>query len=163
MTNSTKKSKIFISIIGILLVINIGVVSFLLLNKKSSKHEKRPDRKTMISNFLKTELDFDSAQLLKYDSLSNRHKEIIKKMYDSLKVSKDSQFRQLTAGDFSDSIMDAVASQSGAHQKAMELQMFTHLKNIRLLCKPAQIHAFDSLFVKVLNRRGGEEKKQQPK
>ncbi len=77
-------------------------------------------------------------------------------MFDSLRSSKDSQFKQLTANDFSDSVMTSVAEQSAASQKMMELQMFAHLKNVRMLCKPGQLSKFDSLFVKVLNRRGGE-------
>jgi hypothetical protein len=54
-----------------------------------------------------------------------------------------------------------VADQSAASQKMMELQMFNHLKNVRMLCKPEQLPKFDSLFVKILNKRGGEGRKKQ--
>ena len=80
-------------------------------------------------------------------------------MFDGLRSSKDNQFKQLTAGNFSDSVMNSVADQSAASQKIMELQMFSHLKNIRMLCTPEQLPKFDSLFVKILNRRGGEGRK----
>ena len=83
----------------------------------------------------------------------------MKKMFDSLRSSKDKQFKELTAADFSDSVMNSIADQSAATQKTMELQMFNHLKNVRLLCTPEQLPKFDSLFVKMLNRRGGEGRK----
>lgn len=159
MINKQNRSKVFLMIIGILLVANIAMLSFLILKKDGNKHENRPDRKTMISNFLKNEIGFNSGQLQQYDTLSTFHRENIKKMFENLRSSKDNQFKQLTAGNFSDSVMNNVADQSAASQKIMELQMFNHLKSIRLLCTPEQLPKFDSLFVKVLNRRGGEGRK----
>lgn len=156
MIKKENRSKVYLTIIAILLVANLSMVYFFLMKKDNHKQEKRPDRRTMISNFLKTEIGFDTVQLQQYDTLSIRHKEGMKKMFDSLRSAKDKQFKKLTAGGFSDSIMNAVADQSAANQKMMELQMFSHLKNVRMLCKPEQLPKFDSLFVKVLNRRGGE-------
>jgi len=161
MINDKNRSKVLITIIGILLVANIALVSFFLLKKDGGKPEKRPDRKTMIANFLKEEIGFSTLQLQQYDSLSTGHSERIKNMFDSLRSNKDKQFKLLAAADFNDSVMNNIAEQSGATQKMMELKMFNHLKKIRLLCTPEQLPAFDSLFVKVLNRRSGETRKKQ--
>ena len=157
MLKKENRAKAYLSIIAILLVANIAMVYFFLMKKDDHKQEKqRPDRRTMIGNFLKTEIGFDTVQLQQYDTLSIKHKEGMKNMFDSLKSSKDKQFKKLTAANFSDSVMIAVAEQSAVNQKTMELQMFNHLKNVRMLCKPEQLPTFDSLFVKVLNRRSGE-------
>ena len=159
MINKQNRSKVFLAIIGILLVANIALVSFFLLKKDNCKHEKRPDKKAMISAFLKNEIGFDTVQLKQYDTLSDRHKENMKGMMDSLRTPKDQQFKELAAANFSDSVMNNMAGQSATAQKAIELQMFNHLKNIRLLCTPQQLPKFDSLFGKVFNRRGGDGKK----
>jgi hypothetical protein len=160
MINTKNKSKVFLTIIGILLVANIAMVSFFLMKKDGEKHEKqRQDRRAMIANFLKTEIGFDSIQLQQYNTLSVRHKESVKKMFDSTHSGKDKQFAELAASDFSDSAMNIIADRSAATQRAMELKMFAHLKNVRMLCTPDQIAKFDSLFVKVLNRRNGEGRK----
>jgi Spy/CpxP family protein refolding chaperone len=161
MINDQNRSKVLITIIGILLVANIALVSFFLLKKDGGKPEKRPDRKTMIANFLKEEIGFSTLQLQQYDSLSTGHSERIKNMFDSLRSNKDKQFKLLALANFSDSAMNHIAEQSGETQKMMELKMFNHLKKIRLLCTPEQLPAFDSLFVKVLNRRNGEARKKQ--
>ena len=164
MINKQNRSKVFLLIIGILLIANIVMLSFFIMKKDSGKPEKRPDRKAMIADFLKKEIGFNETQLKQYDTLSDKHREGIKKMFDSLRSSKDNQFKLLTAGNFSDSVMNSIADQSAASQKIMELQMFSHLKNVRMLCTPEQLPKFDSLFVKVLNRRGGEGRKgDQPK
>lgn len=161
MINKQNRSKVFLAIIGILLVANIAMVSFFLMKKDGDKHEKRPDRRTMIASFLKTEIGFDTAQLRQYDTLSIRHKENMKEMFDSSRSTKDKQFKELTAADFSDSVMNSIADRSAAVQKNIELKMFNHLKNVRLLCKPQQLPKFDSLFVKILNRKGGDGRKKE--
>jgi len=159
MINKQNRSKVFLVIIGILLVANIAMVSFFLLKKDGGKRDKKPEWKTVISGFLKNEIGFDTVQLKQYDSLSDRHKDNMKNLMDSLRSTKEKQFKELAAVNFSDSAMNAVADRSAATQKTMELKMFNHLRNIRLLCKPEQLPKFDSLFGKVLNRRGGENKK----
>lgn len=161
MIKEQNRSKILITIIGILLVANIALVFFFLFKNDGIKHEKRSDRITMITNFLKKEIGFSADQLQQYDTLSNKHRENMKAMFDSLRSSKGKQFKQLTAGDFSDSVINSVADQSALSQKLMELHMFNHLKSIRNLCTPSQLPKFDSLFVKILNRRTGEGRKYQ--
>jgi Spy/CpxP family protein refolding chaperone len=155
------RSKILITIIGILLIANIALVSFFLLKKDERKHDKRMDRKTVIGNFLKDEIGFNEAQMQQYDSMSTWHSKYMKTMFEANRNSKDKQFKELTAADFSDSVMNRIAEQSAASQKALELQMFGHLKNIRSLCTPEQRPKFDSLFVKILNKRNGEGRKKQ--
>lgn len=161
MIKEQNRSKVLITIIGILLVANIALVSFFLFKNDGIKYEKRSDRITMITNFLKKEIGFSADQLQQYDTLSNKHRENMKAMFDSLRSSKGKQFKQLTAGDFSDSVINRVADQSALSQKLMELHMFNHLKSIRNLCTPSQLPKFDSLFVKILNRRTGEGRKYQ--
>jgi len=159
MINTQNKNKIFVAIIVMLMIANIVLVSFFLMKKDTGKRYKHEDRKAMIANFLKSEIGFNTAQLQRYDTLSNNHRDNIKKMFDSLRSSKDKQFKQLAADNFTDSVMNSVADQSAVSQKLMELKMFNHLKNIRSLCTPDQLPKFDSLFVKVLNKRGGEGRK----
>lgn len=161
MINKQNRSKVFLAIIGILLVANIAIVSFLLLKKDGGKRDKKSEWKTVISGFLKNEIGFDTLQLNQYYLLSDRHKDSMKKMMDSLRNTKEKQFKELAVANFSDSAMNVVADRSAFTQKTMELRTFNHLKNIRLLCKPEQLPKFDSLFGKLLNRRGGDTKKKQ--
>jgi Spy/CpxP family protein refolding chaperone len=159
MINPQNRNKIFIAIIVMLMIANIILVSLFLLKGDGTKRDRHQDRKVMIANFLKTEIGFSAQQLQQYDTLSDKHRDNIKAIFDSLKSSKDKQFKQLVAGNFTDSVMNTVADQSAISQKTMELKMFNHLKNIRMLCTPEQLPKFDSLFVKVLNKRGGEGRK----
>lgn len=158
MITQQNKSKVLISIIGILLLANIALVSFFLLKKDERKHDKRMDRKTVIGNFLKKEIGFNDAQMLQYDSMSTGHSKYMKTMFETSRNSKDKQFKELTAANFSDSVMNSIADLSAASQKSLELQMFNHLKQVRSLCTAEQLPKFDSLFVKVLNKRGADKR-----
>ena len=56
-------------------------------------------------------------------------------------------------GDFNDSSMQKLGDESAANHKTMEINKLSHIKNIRALCKPNQLAAFDSLFTKVFGRK----------
>ena len=61
MINKQNRSKVFLLIIGILLIANIVMLSFFIMKKDSGKPERRPDRKAMIADFLKKEIGFNRA------------------------------------------------------------------------------------------------------
>jgi periplasmic protein CpxP/Spy len=153
------KLKILSLIIAILLIANI-VLLLLFFKKDSSAVHGKQDRKAYIATFLKTEIGFDNDQLEKFDSLSNQHQQMIENIFNKNGVKKEVQFKQLVANNFSDSSISLLADKAAATQKITNGMMFTHFKNIRLLCKPTQLATFDSLFGKVLSRhKGGDKKK----
>ena len=158
MVYNQKERKVFIVVIAILLIANITMLTFLVQQNRSEKQDGRQNKKAMVTGFLKNEIGFSQQQLAQYDTLSNRHREKITRLYDSARNRKNEQFKKLAAIDFSDSSIDQEATQSAALQKSMEVQMFSHFKNIRQLCTPAQLAKFDTSFYKVFNKRGERKK-----
>ena len=72
-TNNPNQRKVFLIAITILLAVNMVLLSFLLYKKEGNgKVHNRPDRKTMISNFLKNDIGFDQNQLLQYNKWNNK-------------------------------------------------------------------------------------------
>lgn len=157
--NNPNQRKVFLIAITILLSVNIALLTFLLVNKDGKRQGQRPDRKAMISNFLKNDVGFNQQQLLQYDTTSNLYRSKVKRLFENIGTNKNEQLKKLVAGNFSDSIIQLLGEQSAANNKIMEVNMFTHIKNIRQLCKPAQLPTFDSLFNKVFGRRNEGEKK----
>jgi len=153
-TNNTNQRKILLISFTILLAVNIVLLSFLLFKKEgSSKEHNRPDRKAMISNFLKTDVGFDQNQLLQYDTASNMYRSKMKSLFESLGTNKNDQLKKLVEGNFNDSVIQKLGEESAANHKTMEANKLVHIRNIRALCKPNQLAAFDSLFTKVFGRR----------
>lgn len=147
------RNKILLLIIGVLLLTNIVLVSFLLINKPSSKRGSRGDRSTMIASFLQKEIGFNPQQLKQYDSLSEPNRNMVKAMYDTLGNYKENQFKKLTIDNFSDTAIINTANDIAVKQKEIEIVLYKHFKEIRTLCTPQQQPVFDSLFYKVLNRK----------
>jgi len=164
MINKENKSKVFLSIIAILVIANIIMIALFLQKKEAPvKQSYRQNKKAYITAFLQKDIGFDQQQLQQFDTLSNQHQERTSGMYEIIKGNKEEQFKQLVAGNFTDSTINAVADQSAATQKIMEVISFNHLKNLRLICKPDQLQKFDAMFGKVLNRRGDGKKKNDSK
>lgn len=157
--NTQPKSKILLIIIGILLVANLVLLSFFMINKPAAKKGMRGDRKAMIAEFLQKEIGFNQQQLQQYDSLNQQHRTKVKAMFDEVRNDKENQFKQVTSANFSDSSIINTAALSAGRQKEIEIVMFKHFKDIRNLCTPQQQPKFDSLFYKVLNKKNDERKK----
>jgi len=151
------RTKIFILLIAILLIANSVLLVLYFQQSSSNKQHKRQDRKAYIAAFLKKDIGFSQEQLVKYDTLSDKHRKKISLLFDQQRANKAVQFKQLVMAGFSDSSINTEAEASAATQKNAEVLFITHMKNIRLLCTPQQLPAFDTLFVKVITRRGGDE------
>lgn len=152
-------SKLFLAIIGILLVTNIAMLIFFLKGKPAERNGMRAGKKAMMMTFFQNEIGFSQQQLVQYDSLNEQHRRRVRAMFEAARKEKEGQFKEMAASNFSEQAIDSIASLSAGKQKAMEAEIFYNYKNIRNICQPAQLPAFDSLFYSVLNKRPEERKK----
>ncbi len=159
MIEKTYKSKLLLIIIGILLLSNIVLLSFLMLNKPTPKRGMRGDRYALISNFLKIDMGFSKEQLQQYDTLNAHYRKTIKAMFDSVRDEKENHLKDLSSTHFSDSAITATATLSVSKQKDIEVVIFRHFKDIRSMCTPEQQPKFDSLFYKALSQKNESQKK----
>ena len=157
------KSKLYLLIIGILLITNAAMLFIYLKDCGRDAGKPRPrnnnDRTAMMKEFLQKEVGFDSLQIKQYDTLSRQFKERSKAEYDSLKNTKEGQFKELGNKAFSDSAIAAMANVSGEKQKAMELKLLNHFASIRRLCTADQLIKFDTSFYKIWSKKKKPEDK----
>jgi len=155
------KSKLYLLIIGILLITNIAMLFFFLGDKDGGKKGggHGPDRGAMMKDFLKTDIGFNDQQLQQYDTLSKQHKDNMKAQFDSLRSNKEEQFKELGSKGFSDSAIFDMINKSSERQKVMELQMLNHFAAIRKICTAEQQPKFDSLFYKIWSKKKKPEEK----
>ena len=162
------KSKLYLLIIGILLITNIAMLFIYLKDcghesGKPKQARNNNDRTAMMKEFLQKEVGFDSLQIQQYDTLSKQFKERSKAGYDSLRNGKEEQFKELGNKAFSDSAIAAMANVSGDKQKAMELKLLNHFATIRKLCTPDQLIKFDTSFYKIWSKKKKPEEKKEDK
>ncbi|MEO7263901.1 MAG: hypothetical protein ABIW38_03265 [Ferruginibacter sp.] len=150
------KSKMLILFIAILFVANMVTLYLLFANKPVMK--ERTDRKANTIAFLRDSVGFDSSQLVLYDSLSSRHKRGVKIIFEDMGRRREITFKTLATVGFSDSAIATNAASLSEQQKDIEVTMLHHLKDIRSLCTPAQLVAFDAGFYKLIARRSESKK-----
>ncbi len=159
MTPTNNQRKVFITIIAILLLANIAMIGFILKSKGPLDQAKRPDKKEMITAFLKNDVGFSQQQLVQFDSLNSQHRQKMGGLSDSARNSKNAELHHLAADNFSDSAIELAIEKSCTVQKPVERQMLSYIKSIRQLCTTDQLPAFDSLYVKIFTRRGNGKRK----
>jgi periplasmic protein CpxP/Spy len=154
------KSKLYLLIIGILLITNIVMLFFLLDNKTGDKRGNRGgNRGAMMKGFLQKEIGFNDQQLQQYDTLSKQQREKMKADFEAIKNNKEKQFKELGSKGFSDSVIADIVNQSAEKQKTMEMQMLNHFAEIRKICTAEQQPKFDSLFYKIWSKKKTPEEK----
>lgn len=149
------KSKLYLLIIGILLITNIAMLFFFLDNKDKGKRppNRGNDKSAMMKEFLKKDVGFTEQQLLQYDTLSKQNRERMKADMEAMKSAKEEQFKELGSKGFSDSAIVAAAIKAAGNQKQVEEKMLGYFATVRKLCTAEQLPKFDSLFYKMWSKK----------
>jgi periplasmic protein CpxP/Spy len=149
--STSKKSKLYLLIIGLLLLSNIALL-FLFFNKDAKPNGKNDKGAQMVA-FLKNDLGFTDAQLQQVDSLRKAHKEKMKAQFDEMRANKQAAIKFLGEKAFSDSAINKSIETTANNQKNIELQMLSHFATIRKICTAEQLPKFDSLFYKAWDKK----------
>jgi hypothetical protein len=154
------KSKLYLLIIGILLITNIAML-FIFLNKKDDgkRNNRNNDKGAVMKEFLQKEIGFNEQQLQEYDTLNKIHKEKMKVDFETIKSNKEQQFKELGVSGFNDSVIAGMANKSAENQKLMTAKMLNHFAAIRKICTAGQQPKFDSLFYTIWNKKKRPETK----
>lgn len=151
--NAQPKSKLLLLIIGILLVTNIVLLSFFLMHNSSKGKGARSTKNNNVTEYLEKELGFNAVQLSSYDSLSKKHRELVKAGLNDISSERQVIFKELAAAEYTDSALNNAGSKLNELQKPFELNMLQHLRDIRQLCTKEQQFRFDTGFHKIFGRR----------
>lgn len=141
-------NKIFIIVIALLLLANVGTLTMLLTNTKSDTD----DHKNGMRNYLKTEVGFSDAQLNAFDKIKSNHRAAVRVMFDEMRLRKQQNLKNIGSENFSDSSLIEAAEYAATQQQKLELKMLNQLKEIRDLCTATQRANFDTGFYKIMSR-----------
>lgn len=151
MTNPQSKYRTLIAIIVLLLVTNMAVLAYFMMNKKSNSHEKsRPG----FENVLQKEVGFNEQQVAQFKELKATHWATARQQMEELKKVKLNLFRLTREENTPDSVITAKADSIANLQKQIELNSFQHFKATRKICTPGQQPAYDSLMKRIITRMG---------
>lgn len=152
-------TKALIIIIVILLITNIGVLLFFSgmcrpgggPGMKDDGH-KGGRMREKISFFLKNEVGFNEQQLKRFDSLRDEHVKVVKPMIKSINATKDSFYIHINDVALDSALLNTLSDSIAIKQKALDKKLFNHFREIRLLCTPDQMPAYDSKVQDVIRK-----------
>ena len=136
------KIKILTIAVIALLLLNFGVLGFLLLN--GSKHDHGP-RHHEPKKIIIDKLHFDAAQQVAYQKLIDWHRGTIDSLDRQIRQTKNRLYLQLLKTTADVKTKDSLISVLANDQKQIEQTHFKHFQDIKNLCKPEQLDRFYDL------------------
>lgn len=157
---SVLKNKVLVTIIGILLLANIGMLVFLVSGMKKPEQRNSDERRSGNTpvTFLQHRIGLTQQQVNQLNAIKEEHHQKLNPLFEDLRVTKD-QFFLLIKDSASDSIIDSLATLIGQKQKNLDMQVFRTMLEVRSVCTPEQLDKFDSLLPKVAYKMAGHIRK----
>lgn len=146
------KNKVLLIIVGVLLLVNLGVL-LLFVNMKQGGRSRERVRQGM-TEVLEKKAGFSPQQLKAYQDLREQHWTKMRPLLSDMRTAKDSFYRLLYQPSVTDSALSRAADAIGVRQKAIDMQTFRHFQQVRALCTPEQRPRLDSLIHQVVSRMG---------
>jgi len=161
---SITRNKIYVFLIGILLLSNLALVAFFVLNKPAKKEIRRERPSSYMKEALKDDVGFNDQQMAQYEEMVGLHRQQMRPLFEDISKTKESFYHMLTKPETPDTVLNNAAREIGDKQKHIDLKIFMHFQNIRQLSTPEQQPKLDSLIQKVVHKmvfpmRKGEGKK----
>lgn len=144
-------NKVLLLIIAVLLLTNIGVLAYFLWYRDGGNEPFKPNG---ASELLKEQVGFSKEQIDEYKQLRDRQRETIRPMYEDMRLKKDSLFHLLSDTAVSQEKLELITDRIGQNQKSIDLLTFRHFSELRRLCKPSQLVAYDSMVVQMFRKMG---------
>ena len=149
---AVSRNKIYVSLIGLLLLSNLALVAFFVMNKPEKREVRREHPGSYMKDALKNDVGFTDQQMAEFDKMADQHRQQMRPLFEDIGKTKESFYKMLSQPQTVDTVLNQAASQIGDKQKAIDIKIFTHFQNIRQLCTPEQQPAFDSLIQRVVHR-----------
>ena len=149
---AVSRNKIYVSLIGLLLLSNLALVAFFVMNKPEKREVRKDHPGSYMKDALKNEVGFNDQQMADFDKMADQHRQQMRPLFEDIGKTKESFYKMLSQPQTADTVLSQAARQIGDKQKAIDIKIFTHFQNIRQLCTPQQQPAFDSLIQRVVHR-----------
>lgn len=153
--NSIVKNKLITYLVVLLLVANsiaMGMYWWQQYNNSAQATSAKDNQGA--SAFLKEKLGFDSAQLLAFNELQQKHRQSIRAVKDSMHFAKDQFFNLLEKDSVTEQELVDRASLAANKQIQLDRLTFDFFKSVQALCRPEQKIIFREIIQEALRIMG---------
>lgn len=145
-----RSNRVLVFIIAVLLVSNMVLLFFFLQKEKKEKDKAGKSTRAYMVEKLRNEVGFSDQQIGKYEDMSNKHKEIMKPLFDDIHNAKDSLYKLLLQPAPSDSLFNHYLYMVGERQKIIDQRIFAHFLSLKQLCTAEQAPKYDTVIQRVI-------------
>ena len=145
------KHRILWVAIGLLLVINIGLLAWITFFSQSNC---LPPKRL----FLERELKFDKVQSEAYRILRQEHSQQMRALRENVRSMKEAFYEELPQSNISDDVLKAKAVAIESKMVDADVLTFKHFQKVRQMCTPPQQERFDEVIIDLIRsieRPGG--------
>lgn len=128
------------SLIG-LIILNIGIISFLYISRSNSN----PNDNRRPKDIIIEKLHFDTNQIKKYEIFIEAHKNYIDSLNTNNKKLKAELYSKLKLQNINEKIKDSLIELTLVNQKRIEEANFKHFQDIKNICTKSQLEDFNIL------------------
>lgn len=140
-------SKFLKTVIIILLLINIGTLTFMWMHQ----HGMPPPHQPEIGNYLMHELKFTEAQKNQFEQMRDEHRHEIDGLRKKSREMHDSFFDLLGNSQADSNNVNQMADSITSLQKEIEISTFYHFQKVRTICTREQQEKFDEIIKEALS------------
>ena len=131
------KLKIVYIILGVLVLLNLGLLAFIWKGKGHPMQHKTP------RDIITQQLNFDENQQKKYTLLIDQHRQSIDEQASIIRTSKQLLYQSISSNNIT--YQDSLLSVINQAQLSIERLHLNHFSDIKLLCRPDQNESFKKL------------------
>jgi protein CpxP len=144
----------------LLLIINTGLVVFLVLGRKEKSTSGNYGRQDNFELMAK-ELNLQEEQKAQHKLLREEHFKNLKPYYDSIRMAKTALYARIADTTITAAEFDAYDAKASKWHSAINRLTFEHFKKVRVLLRPDQQTDYDKFIQKMMqrNRRDSSRKK----
>lgn len=145
-------TRTLILLVVLLLLANLFLVAYMVMEKKSASSRTGRDR-SAIESRIQRELGLSREQSAAFHTLFQQHMDSVKLLGDELLRAKQAFYQLMRAPAVNDSGVQAASRELSLRQQQMELHWFRHFSRVRALCNEPQRVKYDSMVTRMVNRR----------
>jgi Spy/CpxP family protein refolding chaperone len=146
-------NKILIIAVVLLLVVN-GTMLFFMLRNRNHHPEKFEGGKGGPFDMMVKELNMTDQQQTDFKKLKEEHFKVIRPLFDSVRVLKQSLFGLVKQETANDSLISKYSNLISERQAAIDKLTIDHFRKVRALFSEEQQKKFDDFVQKMMQRRG---------
>jgi len=148
------RSKLWIIIVVLLLLLNTGVLAMLWFKKPP--HDQHPTGGA--KDFLIHELNLTTDQQQKFDELRQDHQRQTKEIMEGMKDLKDALVDKISSAETDSSGINNLTKQIAEKERQRDLTTVFHFRSFRAILNSEQQKRFDKILKEVLRMIGCQQK-----